>query len=274
MGKDKKISVSLNPRKFKSDEQYSIDCRVIYDQKSTKFKVKLFNYTDYTLNENELDILKNKTLVDYYKSWIEGIVRFEVDLRGKSFSLNGLGDRLPRYELLIIKTVLPKMKDALLIEVEDTLTYRKYVDLDSRFSFDSDFTFQTIYYDLIDNIYYELQHNLGVNLSQNLSEKKKGKIKAWHLFSHYEYHRFKNSKNYLNFGTINFGDWLGDEGGLRKDFHNFLKLRIKGEIPSFDSEYHRFIENEMPLKAADIQYVLSDVNTIINDYFIFGGLVI
>jgi len=252
MEKEKKISVAFKHVKTKNytDLPNSIQCRVVYDRKTTTFNVRLINdgirCSDDDFKANYQD---NNNWFNYFEKWVKNIVRYEVKEYGKKFELKGLASRIDSIYLENIRGLVVgnNVRISLLKALEGVLIYKAYKELEKRnFSHLSitnetnihSFEFMEKVRYLIEDLKISLDDlplsNINqINLLINLI-----------LFDHKISLRKPNRNHDYVYGFLNIGDWVGDKN-LKLEFVDFLKNRIV-VMPQSISYLNPFIKKYFP----------------------------
>lgn len=138
MAKEKKITVKFFPKKLKSfEDSYEIYCRVIYNKKSTMFSLN-HSFTAKSIENakayliNLLGDNQRKFGLGWKKTYLEKIIRKEVNKYGENYAITGFGERSQFYLSELARSLTFQFNKALLLTLQDILTYNQYIKFSSK----------------------------------------------------------------------------------------------------------------------------------------------
>lgn len=236
MAKKKKISVKFVP--IKADKGYSIYCRVTFNRKSTRFPLNIQYQTNKKPIEEVQKDIDNYGLIEpifphkresfiWKKQLIEEIVRYEVQKVGEKYSIIGLSDRIKPYLTKALDHLVFKLYERLFKSLENTLTYRQYMDFKNRVSpIKGKYSFFSIFYHLnyLSKICDEpIKELLGGSFYYDLTAI--GYLATFELTE-----QNKKPNEYIKYGAvpytiwgISIGEWFTNMNSIRTQFNEFLQ---------------------------------------------------
>ena len=271
MAKEKKISVTFNHMRTRNYIEFPnlIQCRVVYNRKSTNFNMRMINGGIRCSDEDYKKYYEGKSnWLDYFESWVKGIIRYEVKSDKDQFELGGLIRRIDGFYIKGIRYwaldtfVLMKV----LLHIEDAISHKKYKQLEGntmakvhQSKNKNDWSFLAI-----DRLQYMVEE-LRMPIS-NLPENLVFEIDLLVNFILFDYQvsleKLKRSDDYL-YGFVNIGDWVGGTK-YQEMFTEFIHNK-KILLPEGAMYLHDFIKREFSMPKGSVEKYLEGYNTFVEN---------
>lgn len=265
--KEKKVSVKIATRDLKDGK--ALDCRVIYDKKSTKFK--LVHVEMEGVKEENFSSFE-QAYHDYYVSYVKGVVKYEINLLGDKFQLNKLGDRIGIHSMSILESLNKKFQNILIQKSGEILFYNEIVDVVGHDPLVNrnvnDAFFDNFYtYLSLRNFINSLQEKTSVEVYLlPLDENQKlGLISCLQLihFQHYLYEIPKTKSAMAQ--DVDFGTWCADIGNIRARFGKFLADKLIGKVQTTDIQKFKKAEKNLNYSKEDIPSIMNYLTKFSNE---------
>lgn len=271
MAKEKKITVRFKNKapKKNMDKSNIILCRVIYNQDSTTFNLNITdnNYIEIVRDDHSIRFKNTISQLNKFEVWLKRIIKFEANFYGEKYILRGLSYRIShvyspkiRYYLLEEKTL-----DMLLLDLDDVLTYRKYLEIQDRGSYrllmkeeyEKGLEFILKIKQLLEN--YSIDFSIFPEYTKKLI-----KVTIYFCFFDFKY-SLKETREltYHLSGQINVGDWLIDENysaRYLKFIKDFDKSLFYGTV-AYDLAV--WVSDNFPLENRDFVIHAKELNSLV-----------
>ena len=224
MAKEKKIGIryylntQLNPQVLKGEDHFPVYVRVVYNRLNTQFFFPLLYKASYITAKEFQDFFVDRSnpeinkQIETFEDELKKIVRFEFKIKGDSFHIRGIADKLFVYHRSLVELI----EKLLIVELRGFATKAA-----------GNNKVQDLIHDAwhFPEMYYLIQNNLIPNLKENLPDKMKIRIAAF-----INYIAFRSQSNTENF--VKAIHWIDRSHQIEfKDFllNQDLEQVFKGE---------------------------------------------